>query len=163
MTQVTPTPDQPTPPPRTGRALRWALFFSLAINVLFVGLVAGAMLRHHGPGGPRAMEGAAFAPYIQALPRADQRALRGEFLRARPDLADLAASRRADTLAFAKIVATDPFDPEAARHQIDAQIGQGGARLASARDVLVARLAAMPADLRRAYAERLTDLAEPER
>lgn len=163
MTTVVPSPRPSAQPARSGRAAHWALLLSLALNVLFVGLIAGAMLRHHGPGGPRAMEGAAFAPYIQALPRSDQRALRAGFLRVRPDLAELAAGRRADSLAFAAIAAADTFDVEAARQHIDAQIKQGGERLAAARDVLVARLAAMSPDARRAYAERLTALAEPRR
>lgn len=65
------------PKPRMARRLKIVLGLSLALNLLFVGLIAGAAYRHGGKGGPAgaSLQGYA-APYMRALPREKRRAFR---------------------------------------------------------------------------------------
>lgn len=143
----------------SARSLKIALLVSLAANLVIVGLVLGAAMRPHHRFGHAMQQGATFAPYIEALPRADRRAMRVEMIRLRPELVDLRAARRAEMSEFARIVGTEPFDPAAAARLIDARLAEGAGRLTAARDLLVARLAAMPPETRKAYGARLAELA----
>lgn len=143
----------------TARGVKIALLVSLAANLMVAGLVVGALMRPHHRVGHAMQQGATFAPYIEALPRADRRAMRVEMFRLRPELVDLRTARRAEMAEFARIVATEPFDPAAAARLIDARLAEGAGRLSAARDLLLDRLAGMPPQTRRAYGARLAEMA----
>ena len=68
---------------RTKTRVKWALGISLALNLLVAGAIGGAIFRHMGEGPDTRQRGGQGAhsygaPYVQALPRAQRRALREE-------------------------------------------------------------------------------------
>ena len=64
------------PQPRLGRRLKIVLAVSLALNLLFVGLIAGAAFRFGGKGGPQGPSMQSYAaPYMRALPREQRKAM----------------------------------------------------------------------------------------
>ncbi|MCV2868792.1 periplasmic heavy metal sensor [Defluviimonas sp. WL0002] len=148
MTQAEKTPRAP------GRTLKIALVLSLAVNLLLVGLIAGAAVRHRHGGGP-GDDRAAFAPYVEALPRAQRGGLRSEMFHRMPDLRDLRRERAEDLAAFVSTLRAEPFDPSAAAAVFDRQMARAGRRLEAGRVLFLDRIAAMSADERREYADRL--------
>lgn len=148
-------------PAAPGKAVTIALIVSLALNLALVGLIAGAALRHHrgiGPGGDRA----AFAPYLDALPRADRGHLRSEMFHRMPGLRDLGRERSEDFAAFLGALRAEPFDPAAAAAVLDRQTGRAAQRLAEGRALFLERIAAMSRAERMHYADRLEEALEDE-
>ncbi len=99
--------------PRPGRRVKLILAVSLALNLLFVGLFAGAALRHGGgkggPGGPLLRSYG--APYMQALPRADRKALNAALRQA-----GAIPNRKARAALYGEVLAglrVNPFDSRA--------------------------------------------------
>lgn len=96
--------------------LKIALGVSLAVNLLIIGFLVGAVTRHMGDGGPSARSpglGAFGAPYMLALTKDDRR----DVLRAlRKDSRDVIPDRDARRKMFADVVEllrAQPFDPAA--------------------------------------------------
>jgi uncharacterized membrane protein len=105
------TTDSGAPSPAAYRRLRIALMASLAVNVLIVGSVAGALLfgPHHGWKGP-GHPGFALSSFTQTLPAERSEALRTYI---ESEEATLAALRKAkfDARAAARaLLAVEPFD-----------------------------------------------------
>lgn len=141
--------------PKAGRGMRWLLIASLALNLLVVGIVVGAMFggpgRDHRAGQPRD----AVAPYTRALAPRDRRALRREL---RQSLFDRRPSSDALAAPYMQVVAllrAAPFDADALRTALTAQSAQAQARLTAGREVLLAHISAMTDAERRAYSDRL--------
>ena len=150
------TPPPPSPPPATpkaGRKLRIALAVSVALNLLIVGLVAGAALR----GGPpdRMVRDLDFGPFTEALTSEDRDALRRDFIRQAPDLRDMRRQMRDDFRSVLAALRADPFDAEALRDVVANQGDRMAARLALGQDLFLARIAAMTPAERAAFADRL--------
>lgn len=109
MTEV-----MPTKPPR--RWLRIVFILSMAMNLLIVGLVAGALMRFdksHGRHIDRVSMG--LTSYIRALPEADRTLVRGaagDHARSRKDF--LKALRKRQK-ALDTVLMAEPFSPEAVR------------------------------------------------
>ena len=138
--------------------MKWALLGSLAANLAFVGLVAGAVWRHDGPGnrmpgdpGPGAF---GFA-YLRALPPEDRREIfRG--LRAADALPQRSA-RRAQYDTVIALLRADPFDPEALLQAVSQQ-SEASVRLqGAAQSAWLAVVDGMTSE------ERVTYAAEVER
>jgi uncharacterized membrane protein len=156
MTETVTSPPPPSPPPATpksGRKLRIALAVSVALNLLIVGLVAGAMLR----GGPpdRMVRDLDFGPFTEALTSEDRDALRRDFIRQAPDLRDMRRQMRDDFRSVLAALRADPFDVEALRDVVANQGDRMAARLALGQDLILARIAAMTPAERAAFADRL--------
>lgn len=107
---------------RRGRWLKILLVGSLALNLGFVGLMAGAFMRADGGGAKRAPALSAFgAPYMMALPREERRrvvrALRGS---ADGDLPDRAMRRQmySDVLTALRAM---PYDPDLLKAAVEQQ------------------------------------------
>jgi uncharacterized membrane protein len=105
---------------RRRRIFKIVLAASLALNLLLLGVFAGAALRHGGkglPAGPRMHSYA--VPYVQALPRADRRAIFQE-IRKQHGGFDKQARRELyqDMLAGLR---ADPFDPAAVEAVLNTQ------------------------------------------
>lgn len=148
--------SDPAPPqrPRSGRGVKIALALSLALNLLILGLVGGAVLAIGGRGGddPR-LRTLGLGPFALALEREDRAAVRD-----RLDGEALRAERRAlgaGLVQLRRVLAADPFDRAAA----EAALGRvGGATLAQqeqAHAALLDQIAQMTEAERRALAERL--------
>lgn len=141
----------PTRPAR--RWLRWLLIGSLGLNLLLVGIWAGAFLGAHGhaPGRPNDVAW----PYVQALEPQDRRALGGA-LRARMRAAGVDRTLRRDGYREAVALLRQEQIDRAALEMLLSRQFSGAARLqAEGRAVLLEQLEAMSPSARRAYADRL--------
>lgn len=148
----------PSDPGRSGLrpALRVLLFASLALNLLIVGAVAGALWRGGPARGPEAGASRDFAaPYARALAPEDRRALRRDLRRAmlanRPERGALAEGYARASAALR----ADPFDPAALEAALAGQAERARRRQEVGREVMVAFLSALSAEERRAFADRL--------
>jgi uncharacterized membrane protein len=156
------TPNRPgTTRRRAPGWMRAALFASLAVNLLIVGLVAGALVRgapdRDGDRRPLVRD-LGLGPFADALPVRDRLALGRDLAR---DPEGLRANREAvrqQFEAFLDLVRADTFDAEAARALIGAQQTRLMEVRGVGRDLLIDRLAGMAPDARRAYADRLSAL-----
>ena len=164
MAQIeTPTPpvvtapegSEPTGPMR--RSLRFLLIGSLALNLAFIGLVAGAVIR--GPDGFRAPRGVdlALGPIVAALSAEDRDAIRAE-LRIREAL-QLRPRRDRDALIAGLLVAlrAETFDPAAVEAALNVPRDRAVAVQQAAQQALVTRISAMTPQARRAFADRLAE------
>ncbi|WP_299873866.1 periplasmic heavy metal sensor [uncultured Sulfitobacter sp.] len=140
------------------RRWRWLLGVSLALNLMFIGLVAGAVLRGGGPhgGGKHAAELRGFgAPYLRELPRAERRAL-FRALRTGGHLPDRAARRAAyDTMVTA--LRTQPFEPTQAETILRQYAGALGRAQEAAQAEWLRQVSQMSEADRAAYADRLEE------
>lgn len=153
-----------SPKPRASRRFKIVLGLSLALNLLFVGLIAGAVWRNQGGPGPRfagpGLQSYA-APYVHALPRAERRALNRSIRAAHPRLGREA--RRAVYGEMLTALRATPFDVAAVQEVLD---GQRRAILGvqeAAQSKWMAAISAMSDAERQAYADRLQELIEKRR
>lgn len=146
------TPEPPQSRPRIW--LRVVLALSLALNLLFVGLVAGAAMRFGGMGAHRMPPPVGSALY-RAMPRDDRRALREMMFDRHRD--DRAEERRADARAIAEVLRAEPYDGAALERVVRDQLARRHGWMESAQAEWLDRVGAMSADERRAYADRLND------
>jgi uncharacterized membrane protein len=140
--------------PKGRNWMRVALFVSLALNLLVLGVVAGRILSDGPPDWVRRGGDDPAIPYARAF-EPDQHAalrrdLRGAFEHHRPAGGFLAEYRQALDLLRA-----DPFDPGAFDALLDRQAVGAEARRRAGQAVLSAQIAAMSPEARRAYAARL--------
>jgi len=135
---------------------RVVLVISLGLNLLIVGLVAGAML-----GGPRdrdrnpVLRDLGFGPFYEALPRAEKREIGNALRREAGTFRKNRAAMRTAFENFLTALRAEPFDPAAAARIIEDQSGTVGARQALARRLLLERIGAMSPAARAEYADTL--------
>jgi len=145
--------------PRYRRILRWALGLSLALNLLILGAVGGALWRHGGPGqGPRGgMPGlhSYASPYVRALPAEARQDLHREM---RAGMQAQNASREARRAQYDEMLASlraEPFDPAKAK----AVLAEQGAAVATVQEAAhaawLAQVASMSPEARGKYADAL--------
>lgn len=157
-----------TPPPipaAPSRGWRTTLILSLALNLLLVFLILGAVWRGGWDGdGPRRPGEMALGPFAEALDRADRRAILGELRDERGIRGPSRDERRAAFGPVLDAVRADPFDPDAAAAALDGLTARGREAEAAFRDALVARLGTMDAAARASFADRLAEaLDRPDR
>lgn len=140
----------------SGKGVRIALAVSVAVNLLIVGLVAGAVLRDGGPRG-RMMGELDFGPFTEALSREDRDALRQSFLRQMPDMSDMRRQMRTDFAALLSALRAEPFDPAALREVMKSQSARMQERLQIGQGLMLDRLEAMSPEARAAFADRLEE------
>ena len=141
-------------PVRTGRGLRIALGLSLAVNLLVLGLVGGAVL--HGP--PERFHDSrdmSFGPFAEALRPEDRKALRREIFERAPELREGRERRRQDLAGLLQALRADPFDPAGIEAVMSAQQDRLAGQLALGAAVIRDHLIALPAAERLAFADRL--------
>ena len=139
------------------RSIRFLLIGSLALNLLVMGLVGGALV--NGPDGFRVPRGVdlALGPIVQALSPEDRDAIRAE-LRIREALR-LRPRRDRDALISALLVAlrADTFDPVAVEAALNVPRDRALAVQQAAQQALLARFTAMTPAARLAFADRLAE------
>lgn len=155
-------PDSQNSPIDTARAPVWmrvAFFVSLALNVLVVGAVAGALLAGDGPRGhpPPAslVRDLGLGPYLRALGPEDRTALRKSASAQREDLRN---SRREMRKAFEqtlRVLRAEVLDEAQLRSLIRTQADVAERGRALGQRLLVERIKAMTVAERRGLAERL--------
>lgn len=139
---------------KTGKGLRVALAVSVGLNLLIVGLLAGAVLRD---GGPRARmtDDVQFGPFTEALTEQDRKALRRDFVERMPDMRDMRRQMREDFAGLLAALRAEPFDADAVRALLAGQSVRMAERLQLGQDLLVERIGAMTPQERAAFADRL--------
>ena len=146
-----------TTPAPAGKA-RVALILSLAVNLLLVGLIGGAMLGGRGPMGPgRAAVDVGFGPLSAALTPDDRRALRDRFIEKLPEFRAEREASRAEFEAFAAVMRAEPWDRAAAEAILQRQGERGLARLDAGRTLMLDYIAGLTSEARRAFADRIED------
>lgn len=143
------------------RSLRILLFVSLALNLLILGLAAGAVLSGGLRGlHPRAME-LSVGPLSDALEDEDRRHIRSTLREMARSGEPTRMTRGAALAELIAAVGAEPFDRAAVAAILDEQ-GAGFATLQrAAQEAYLDRLVAMGPQGRAAYAERLADRARP--
>ncbi len=141
--------------------LRVLLFSSLALNLLIVGLVAGAFFRIGKDGGGPPYSPALGAVMFRELPDADRDHLRRGFDPSKRD--GHRQQRRADAEALASALRASPFDLEAVRDVLAGQAARRAALQQGMQDAWLERIAAMTDDERLSYADRVEKGARRDR
>ncbi len=150
---------------RSSKRMRWALGLSLAVNLLVVGLVAGAAYRVGGPhegadGGPGGNLRNYGTPYIAALPQDRRRAIFKD-LRANTGVGHMnRAARRAQYDQALEALRAVPFDLARVGAVLDAQREATLGVQQAVQDAWLTEIAAMDAPARAAYADRLQEVLE---
>ncbi len=148
-----PTVSPPPPAPR-GRGLQIALGISVALNLLIVGVVAGALMREGDPRA-RVVRDLDFGPFTEALSPPDREALRREFVARSPGMRDIRREIRGDLETFLAVLRSEPFDAAALQAVMDNQQSRMSRRIDLGRELLLERLAAMSGQERAEFADRL--------
>jgi len=140
--------------PRSPRWMRVLLVLSLALNLLIVGVVAGAVASGK-TGGPRAGD-VSFGPYSAALSREDQRMLR-RAIRQDGKRTDWAEAR-ANFQTFLSVLRTEPLDEGEMRRLFQEQGEMARARQDIGKTALLERIVEMSPQDRAAFADRLEEV-----
>lgn len=142
-----------------GRKWRWILGLSLGLNLVFVGLFAGAALRFSG--GERQMEKPRMsvqgyaAPYVRALPNDARRAL-GRQLRAEEGgRGNGRAARRQAYQQMVEALRAAPFDIVKVEALLSAQAQRASGAINTAQSLWLEQVAQMSPAERSAYVDRL--------
>jgi len=144
--------NEETKPPKTRLWVRVLLGVSLALNLLVLGLVGGAMLRFGGPEGMRAPPRSVGAALFRELPREDRRALRsgaGESHDQRH------ARLKADAEALGAALRATPFDAGAMEILLEGHAKTRADSHMFLQRAWLDRVVAMSDAGRQAYADRL--------
>jgi uncharacterized membrane protein len=143
--------------PRQRRILRWALGLSLALNLLVLSAIGGALWRHGGPGQRDNLPGlrSYATPYVQALPQDVRRDLHREMRAGRQGPHLDREARRAHYEQMLAALRAEPFDPAAAQAVLTTQSDAVASVQAAAHAAWLAQVDAMSAEERGAYADAL--------
>ena len=145
----------PVPPMR--RRMRYLLIGSLAMNLLVLGVVGGAVIRGPGGfGGPRGVD-LALGPIVEALAPEDRQAIRTQLradnaLRLRP-----LQNRAALIAALQASLRAEPYDPAATEAALSVQSDRLMQVQRAGQQALADRIGLMSPEARLAFADRLED------
>lgn len=151
--------EESTPsPPRAPLWVRVTLGLSLAVNLLIVGVIVGAVLGRDRDGGPadrlRAARDLAPPPFVLALEPEGRRALIREFRESAPKRQSR-SEVRARLRGILAELRSESFDADAVAALLADQRDRGTVQQAAGAEVFVRHLSAMSDEERRAYADRL--------
>ena len=152
---MTGTEPQTPAASRTPVWVRVVLVLSLGLNLLVVGLVAGAVLIG---GGPREVaREAGVNPFIAALPSDQRRAVFGDIRREAGSGRRSHSELRSRFEALLTEIRAEEFDAAAVEALLEEQRSAGTARQEAGERLLIARLSQMTQAERVAYADRLEE------
>ncbi len=145
--------DQTKPAkPRKRIWLRVLFGLSLALNLLVVGLVAGAVMRFGATGGAYPASRSIAALMLRELPHEDRRALRQ---RSGDTSAEIRLRQQANVEALAQALRAVPFDPEALDTLLQGLGAERATFVRAVQDSWLERVSRMSDRGRQAYADRL--------
>lgn len=146
---------------RNDKVLRWALGASLGVNLVIVGMIAGAAYRFNGPhAGPMENMRSYGTPYIRALPDDHRRAV-FDGLRKKKDSRILPrAARRALYDQTIAALRAEPFDLDRITMVLDAQRDATLGVQQSVQSAWLAEIASMSTKARTDYADRLETMLD---
>lgn len=136
------------------RILRLSLIVSVALNLVVLGIVAGAALRD--PPRPHPDRGPAFGMFDRALTEDDRKALREAFRREAPDFRDEWQRMQADLGDLLTALRADPYDPAGVEAIFARQLERGQRMAGLGQRLMMERLAAMTPAERADFADRLS-------
>lgn len=148
-------PKGAAPVPGSPRWMRVALVASLGVNLLVLGMVGGAVLRHGRDGDGRFVSDVGFGAFTDALSREDRGALRDAFVSRAPNFRDMRDEARNDVATLIAALQADVWDADAVRAALAKQRDRTVTRIALGQDLLLERIGAMSPEARRAFADRL--------
>ncbi|MEX0279571.1 MAG: periplasmic heavy metal sensor [Arenibacterium sp.] len=146
-----------------GRGWKILLVISLALNLLFIGLIGGAMARFGGPGaygGSEKTRGPSLGTAVfRALPREDRRAMFRDVAGKRPDRGEGGSEDRdKEAQALLSNLRAEELDADMLVRFAEQQAEKRLTRGLSVVDSWVERVRAMSVTERRAYADRLEEM-----
>lgn len=162
MSETPETPETPEGPGggpvitakrRSGRGLRIALAVSVALNLLILGLIGGAVIGAGGRNDGPDLRALGLGPFVRGLEREDRQSLRE-----RIDRESLRGERRAVAMSLRGVqsaLRAEPFDRAAAQAALSRSRAAAGALQAAGHGALLDQLVAMDAASRAALADRL--------
>jgi len=137
---------------------RYVLVASLALNVGFLGLLGGALLRDKVSGRPPSGIELGFGPIGKALTKEDRREI-GRTVRDRVDRGrDGRPSPRRMIREIQEIVRADPFDQDALREVFERASRQANEVQSTAQQALLDRISRMTVEERAAFADGLDEV-----
>ncbi|MDN5787374.1 periplasmic heavy metal sensor [Pseudorhodobacter sp.] len=152
MTDAKMTP--PAKPPT--RWLRPLLFMSLTLNLVILGIVAGAVFGRHERGRDEIVtRDLGFGPFNDAFSEADRKALRDAYRAAKPDLGAERDKMRKGLQETLAVLRAEPFQPDALRAVLDAGGARAVERQQIGRDIVIGQLSKMTTAERAGFADRL--------
>jgi len=146
--------------PNTDAKKRWpwlkiVLFASLALNLLVVGLIAGAALgkgpHNRSPG----LSALGFSPFVRALPRADRDAIAEAFKQKSGSFQDNRRALRREFDAFLTSLRAETIDEAELRRLIESQGKRVTERRGLAQELVIERIVAMTPEARAEFADEL--------
>ncbi|MDX5357907.1 MAG: periplasmic heavy metal sensor [Rhodobacterales bacterium] len=152
---MTDTPSPAPQTPRMSRRMRWLLIGSLTLNLLVVGVVAGAALRFAGGDLPPPPRSIGFGPWSAGLDRDDHKALRKAFAATGHDFRGEWRAERADREALVAALRTEPFDAEALRAIAQRMTERSQGRMELGQRLVLDHIEAMTPEQRKAFADRI--------
>lgn len=135
------------------RTLRILLVLSVTLNLVVIGIVAGAALRD--PPRPHPDRGPAFGMFDRALTEDDRKALREAFRREAPDFRDDWQKMQGDLGDLLTVLRSEPYDAERVEEIFARQLERGQQMAGLGQRLMVERLAGMTATERHDFADRL--------
>ena len=140
----------------------WKILFgiSLALNLLIVGALGGAMLRVGK--GPVVKHRASGNLYMRALNFEDKKSLRKELFKNKDSRKAIRAKEHSSYSSAVKILRKYPFDRKAFEDLLDQQTKYSKSRPSLARAVLITQIENMTKEERLIYSKRLEDLIRNE-
>lgn len=154
MTDPATDPAPPAAPPARGWT-RTILILSLAVNLLLVGLITGAVLRSGPPGWGGMLGELNLGPVTEALSKADKAELRRAFLRDHPDFRTQRRDAQQDVAAILDVLRAPVLDRPALEAIFLRQSERSAKRMDRARTAVLDVIAAMSPEDRRAFGDRL--------
>lgn len=144
--------------------MRILLIGSLSINLLVVGMVIGTIASGGGPGqGRDAAREAGGSPFVRALAPNDRRGLMRDMIAERRTLRDSRETLRTRFDALLTALRAETFDADAVAQLLEDQRAATLARNKIGETAILARVASMTLQERRAYADRLEAEIRPRR
>lgn len=143
------------------RALRILLVLSVTLNLIVIGIVAGAALRD--PPRPHPDRGPAFGIFDRALTEEDRRALREAFRREAPDFRAGWQEMQGDLGDMLTALRAEPYDPAAVAAIFARQLDRGQQMMTLGQRLMAERLAEMTPEERSDFADRLARRIDHER
>lgn len=151
--------DTPPKAAKSGRWIKWALFVSLALNLLVVGVVVGAGASNRSaekrPEPSRIARSLGLGPYGDALTKSQMSDLRPALSKRLPDIRNSRRNLRRGVSETVQLLRAEPFDPDAFEAIMNAQGAAAFKLQETGRAILVERVIAMSAEDRAVFADRL--------
>jgi len=150
--------------PKTSKRLAIALGLSLSVNLLIVGMVAGAILAGGPPGSPDrsgARDGGlgSFGIFSKAMNEGEKRAVRKAMRENRGQFRNGRREAAQEVGRVIEALRADPFDPAALTQVFSAQQARAVDRVSLGQRVFLDGVSSMSLAERRDYADRLEAVA----